>query len=461
VTRETLTTATAETRRIGRLRRTTELGLIVLAVVITGGAYTLSALGRTATLPANIGPFLAIVFGLLIVAHVAVRRLAPAADPVLLAVAALLNGLGYVVIARLDQSLASKQAMWTAVGVAAFLATLFLVRRVSDLQRYRYTLGLVGIALLLIPLLPGVGRSVNGARIWVYLGPLSFQPGELAKIALVVFFAAYLVEKRELLGMATWPKMRPILPDPKHLAPILIAWGVSLLVLTAENDLGQSLLLFTLFLIMLWIATQRASYLGVGLALFAAGTYFAYHSITHVKSRIVDWLNPWQPIAVKGGTSVKGYQIVQGAFALSAGGVAGTGLGLGTPKLIPEVQNDFIFAAIGEELGLLGATIVIIAYLAMIGAGLRVAARSRTPFDKLLAAGLTALLGIQSFIILAGVTRLLPLTGVALPFVSYGGSALVSSYILLAVLLRVSDETNRRLDADAVREQLQQEPAPA
>jgi peptidoglycan glycosyltransferase len=327
--------------------------------------------------------------------------------------------------------------------------------RLADFVQY------VGIVLLLIPLLPGVGRSVNGARIWVYLGPLSFQPGELAKIALVVFFAAYLVEKRELLGMATWPKMRPILPDPKHLAPILIAWGVSLLVLTAENDLGQSLLLFTLFLIMLWIATQRASYLGVGLALFAAGTYFAYHSITHVKSRIVDWLNPWQPIAVKGGTSVKGYQIVQGAFALSAGGVAGTGLGLGTPKLIPEVQNDFIFAAIGEELGLLGATIVIIAYLAMIGAGLRVAARSRTPFDKLLAAGLTALLGIQSFIILAGVTRLLPLTGVALPFVSYGGSALVSSYILLAVLLRVSDETNRRLDADAVREQLQQEPAPA
>lgn len=459
MSRDALTTAAAETRRVARMRRTTELGLIVLGVVITGGAYTLSALGRTATLPADIGPFLAAVFGLIVVAHIAVRKLAPAADPVLLAIAALLNGLGYVMIARLDQSLASKQAMWTAVGVVAFVVTLFVVRRVSDLQRYRYTLGLVGIALLLVPLLPGIGRSVNGARIWIYLGPLSFQPGELAKIALVVFFAAYLVEKRELLGMATWPKVRPVLPDPKHLAPILIAWGVSLLVLTAENDLGQSLLLFALFLIMLWIATQRSSYLGVGLALFAAGTYFAYHSMAHVKSRIADWLNPWVPI--HGGTTVKGYQIVQGAFALSAGGVAGTGLGLGTPKLIPEVQNDFIFAAIGEELGLLGATIVLIAYITMIGAGLRVAARSRSPFDKLLAAGLTALLGIQSFIILAGVTRLLPLTGVALPFVSYGGSALVSSYILLAVLLRVSDETNRRLDADAVRAQLQQEPVPA
>jgi peptidoglycan glycosyltransferase len=319
-----------------------------------------------------------------------------------------------------------------------------VVRRVRDLQRYRYTLGLGAVALLMLPLVPGIGTTIQGARVWIHLGPLSIQPGEFAKIALVVFFAAYLIEKRELLGMATWPKARPLLPDPKHLGPILIAWGVCLAVLFAQRDLGQSLILFTLFVVVLWIATERAGYLAVGGILLAAGATFAYRSMGHVRDRVTDWINPWQLIRLSdGSTAVKGYQIVQGAFAMAAGGVTGTGLGLGKPENIPVVYNDFIFAAFGEELGLLGVTVLLIAYLMIVGAGLRIAVRADDPFEKLMAAGLTALLGFQTFLILAGVTRLMPLTGVALPFVSYGGSALVASYILLAILIRISDENNR------------------
>ncbi|HVX18774.1 MAG TPA: FtsW/RodA/SpoVE family cell cycle protein [Acidimicrobiales bacterium] len=424
---------------MGRLRRRTELGLIILSGLITGGAYVLASLGRTATLPANIGPFLAVVFALIVLAHIAVRRLAHDADPILLPVAGLLNGLGYVMISRLNHKLAVQQATWTAVAIAAFVATLVLVPRVRDLQRYRYTLGALAMVLLILPLVPGIGETIQGARVWIHLGPLSFQPGEFAKIALVVFFAGYLVEKRELLGMATWPRARPLLPDPKHLGPVLIAWLVCLGVLFVQRDLGQSLILFTLFIAILWISTERAGYLAVGVVLLTAGAALAYRSMGHVRERVTDWLNPWTMITLAdGSTTVKGYQIVQGAFAMAAGGVAGTGLGLGKPQNIPVVYNDFIFAAFGEELGLLGVTVLIVAYLMIIGAGLRIATRAHDPFEKLMAAGLTLLLGFQTFLILAGVTRLLPLTGVALPFVSYGGSALVASYVLLALLIRIS-----------------------
>lgn len=444
---------------MGSLRRRTELGLIILSGIITGGAYVLASLGRTATLPANIGPFLAVVFGLIVIAHIAVRRFAPQADGLLLPVAGLLNGLGYVMISRLNHKLAVQQATWTAVGIGAFVLTLLLIPRVRDLQRYRYTLGFIAIGLLMLPLVPGIGTTIQGARVWIHLGPLSIQPGEFAKIALIVFFAAYLVEKRELLGMATWPKARPLLPDPKHLGPILIAWLVCLAVLFAQRDLGQSLILFTLFIVILWIGTERAGYLGVGAVLLAAGAAFAYKSMGHVRERVSDWINPWRMIKLPNGeTAVKGYQIVQGAFAMAAGGVTGTGLGLGKPENIPVVYNDFIFAAFGEELGLLGVTILLIAYLMLVGAGLRIAVRVRDPFEKLLASGLTALLGFQTFLILAGVTRLMPLTGVALPFVSYGGSAMVSSYILLALLIRISDEhTRERVRAERIAERAQPE----
>lgn len=424
---------------IGKLRRRTELGLILIGAIITASAYALASLGRTASLPANIGPFLGAIVGLILVAHIGVRRLAPLADGMLVPLAGLLNGLGYVMIARLDSELAGLQAIWSAIGVAAFLATLVIVRRVSDLERYRYTLLLVGIVLLMTPLSP-LGREVNGARVWISVGSMSFQPGEIAKLCLVIFVSSYLVTNRELLGMATWPKFRPVLPHPKYLGPMLVAIGLALAMLVVQNDFGQSLVLITLFIVMLWVGTGRAGYLVVGFGVFAAGALIAVRHVAHVRQRFDVWLHPWATYDKVGG----GYQVAQGAYALAWGGLAGTGLGLGSPGLVPEAQNDFIFAVFGEELGLLGTTIILVAYLMIIGAGLRIAARAEDGFAKLLAAGLTTLLGFQTFIIIGGVTRVLPLTGVALPFVSYGGSSLVASYILLALLVRVSDESTRR-----------------
>jgi cell division protein FtsW (lipid II flippase) len=419
------------------------MGLIVVAVLITAGAYALAGLGRDAQIPANIGPFLGIVLALFIAAHIAMRRLAPNADGILLPLAALLNGIGYVFIVRLDEAqdeggrLAGLQSVWTAVAIGAFIATLVVVRRTRDLERYRYTFAAVGLFLLVLPLFPVIGRTINGSRIWVSIGPVNFQPGEAAKIVLAIFFAGYLVERRELLALSTF-RLGPLhLPDPKYLGPIGLAWGVSLVVMTLEKDLGSSLLFFFLFVIVLWVATGRTTYLTVGTSLFALGALFAYSQFNHVRQRVSVWLDPW-PLAKD-----EGFQVVESAFALADGGIAGTGIGLGTPTRIPEVETDFIFVAIGEELGLLGATAVLCAFVLMVGAGLRIALRADSPFDTLLATGLTTLLGIQAFIIIGGVTRVLPLTGVTLPFVSYGGSSLVLNYVLLALLLRISDNSVR------------------
>ena len=423
------------------VRRRTELGLILLAFVITGAVYTLASLGRTADIPADIGPFLGIVFALLAVAHLATRRLAPDADPILLPMAALLNGIGYVFIARLDEGLAGLQALWTAVGIGAYVLTLFLVRRTRTLERYRYSLMLLGLALLLMPLVPGVGQTIRGAKIWVSIGALNFQPGEFAKIVLAVFFAAYLVDKREVLRVGARRLGRLHLPDLRTLGPVLLAWITSLVVMGAERDLGTSLLFFALFVVMLWVATDRATYLVLGAGLFAGGAWFAWKTFDHVQTRVEVWLDPWQDV------SGKGYQTVQATFALAWGGVVGTGIGLGNPDRIPIAPTDFIFAAIGEELGLLGAAAVLIAFLLMVGSGLRIAQRAETPFDTLLAVGLTTIIGIQSFIIIGGVIRLVPLTGITLPFVSYGGSSLVANYVMLALLLRISDNEAPRIQA--------------
>jgi peptidoglycan glycosyltransferase len=426
------------------VRRNTELGLILLGTLVTVGAYLLASLARDATIPANIGPFLGVVLGLQLAAHFAIRKLAPEADGTLIPIAGLLNGIGYVFIVRIDeaknhpQGLAGLQSAWAVVGIIAFIGTLLLVRRVRDLERYRWTIGGLGIVILLLPLVPGIGRQINGARIWVGIGPASFQPGEFAKILLALFFASYLVEKRELLAVSHF-RLGPIaLPDLKHLGPVLLAWGVSLVVMISEKDLGSSMLFFALFVALLWVATERASYLLVGVVLFAGGAILANHEFTHVQDRVAIWLDPWED------PKDDGFQIVESQFAFAAGGVSGTGINLGSPTRIPYAETDFIFAAIGEELGLVGATAILIAYLLMIGAGLRTALRTTVPFERLLATGLTVLLGVQSFIIIAGVTRVLPLTGVTLPFVSYGGSSLIANYVLLALLLRISDDTAQR-----------------
>ncbi len=416
--------------------RTVELGLLVLASLITVAAYGLTSLGRAATLPANIVPFLGIVVTLLLAAHVVVRRFASAADGLLVPLAAFLNGLGYVVIARLDPGLADSQSAWTFIGLAAFTLTLALFKDVRPLERYRYTLALVGVVLLLLPLIPGLGVNINGARIWLRIGPFSIQPGEFAKIVLAAFLAGYLVEKRELLTAAT-RRLGPLnLPDLKHFGPLALAWGVALIVMVAERDLGSSLLFFTLFLVMVYAATGRTAYVLSGLSLFAAGSFGAHRYFTHVQRRVDIWIDPFaEP---KG----DGFQIVEAAFALADGGITGTGLGLGTPGKIPFASTDMIFAAVGEELGLLGGTAILAAFLLFVGAGFRVAFQAKSTFEKLLAAGLTALMGFQAFVIIGGVLRVLPLTGVTLPFVSYGGSSLISNYIALALLVRISHRSN-------------------
>ncbi len=420
-------------------RRSTELGLVVMAGAITAAAYTVASLGKNAEIPPIILPFLGVTLGLLVLASIATRILARGADPTLLPLAALLHGIGYVMITRLDDRLAGLQTTWTFIAIAAYVIVLFVVQRTTDHAHQTWTFFAIGAGLLLLPLVPGVGRSFGGARIWVSIGPINFQPGEFAKICLALFFAGYLAERRELIAANTW-KVGPLrLPEPRHLLPIALAWAFSVVVMVGLKDLGASLLFFALFVVMLWVATERTSFLVIGTVLFAGAAYVAWRTFGNVQTRVAIWLDPWPQY------EGRGYQIVQAMFALSNGGVDGTGLGLGSPNKIPEVKNDFIFAAIGEELGLVGATAVLIAFMLIIGAGLRIATRAERPFEKILATGLTTIIGLQAFIIIGGVIRVVPLTGITLPFVSYGGSSLLANYILLALLMRISDSSARRL----------------
>ena len=383
-------------------------------------------------------PFLGIVLGLLVTAHVATRRLAPGADGLLLPLAALLNGIGYVFIARLDEaaqdagSLAGLQAVWTALGVGAYIATLLVVRRARDLPlRYTFLRWSAASGCCCCRSCRSSARPINGARIWVELGPVGFQPGEFAKIALAIFFAGYLVDNRELLGLSAF-------------APEVPRAGAARLGRVARGDVlpeGPRLVAAVLRPVRgAAVGGHRPRRLprSSAAACSRAAPRSPTRSFDHVQDRVDDLAQP------VGGTDGAGFQVVQSWFALAWGGVGGTGLGLGNPDRIPVVETDFIFAAIGEELGLLGTTAIIISFLLMIGAGLRIALRADEPFEKLLATGLTTLLGLQAFIIIGGVTRLLPLTGVTLPFVSYGGSSLLGNYVLLALLVRISDDGARR-----------------
>jgi cell division protein FtsW (lipid II flippase) len=442
-------TSSDPTAALAAQRRWSELTLGLFAFVVIGAAYALVALADRPDLPPILIPLSGFVLGLFVVCHVAVRLLAPRADPTLLPVAVLLCGLGYVIIARLDrdavrvrdQHLATAQARWMVIGVAAFVGTLWLVRRTRDLERYRYTMMAAGVGLLLLPLVPGIGRTINGARLWVRLGPLNFQPAELAKILLVIFMAAFLAERRELIATSTRVLGPFRIPDIKHFGPLLVAWGVSLVIMVAQKDLGSSLLFFAVFAVLIYVATGRAIYLVLALLLFAGGSVAAYQVFGHVQERVTTWLNPWDDALGDG------YQLVEASFSYGWGGLAGTGLGMGTPTRVPNVATDFIFTAVAEELGLLGSTAVLCAFLLLVGSGLRIAARAVHPFHTLLATGLTAILGIQTVIILGGVTRVIPLTGIALPFFSYGGSSLLGSFVILALLLRISDETEERIAA--------------
>ena len=413
-----------------RRRRTTEAQLVIAVTVVVAALYTLAPDDDVSK---SLAPLLLGIIVLIAIAHLAVRKLAPAADPTLLPIAALLHGIGYVMITRLNDGLAARQTLWSVLAIGAFVTTLLVIPRVTGLLRRQWWLLGTTLALLMSPFASGIGVTSGGARIWISVGPINFQPGEFAKVLLAVFFASYLADRRMLLRERSW-KVGPLrLPQPADLFPIAFGWGIAVLIMVGQRDLGSSLLFFTLFIVMLWTATERLTSLLVGLLLFAGAAYLAWKMFGHVQTRVDIWLNPWSD------EYGKGYQLVQALYGLGDGGLVGTGLGRGSPNLVPEAQNDFIFAAIGEELGLVGASAMLASYVFIIRAGLQIASRTTREVEKLLAVGLTTTIGMQAFIIIGGVIKVVPLTGITLPFVSYGGSSLLANYMLLALLIRVSD----------------------
>ena len=428
---------------VHRRRRGAELFLLVLALAVGVGAYAAVGLGVESTVPADIVGYGGWLAGLIVGAHVVVRFVAPYADPVLLPVVAALNGLGLAVIRRLDladgSTFARQQLTWMTVGVVLFALTMIVLRDHRMLSRFTYTAGLAAILLLLSPLVPGLGYRVNGAQIWVRLGPFGLQPGEVAKVLLVVAFAGYLVQHRDALALAGRRVLFVDLPRGRDLGPILAMWLVSLGVLVFQRDLGSSLLFFGLFLVMLYVATERPGWLVVGGALFFGGAAVAYEFLGHVQNRVDIWLDPMKYYDQTPGSG----QLVEGLFGMAWGGLIGRGLGEGSPQRVPYAESDFIMSSIGEELGLTGVLAVIVLYGLIVERALRAAVISRDGFGKLMATGLAGVFALQVFVVVGGVTRLIPLTGLTTPFLSYGGSSLVANWVIVALLLRISDQARR------------------
>jgi cell division protein FtsW (lipid II flippase) len=425
-------------------RRRTELGLLLFGSLLIVALYVIAELGTKSKIPADLGPFLGIVLALAIGAHMANRWLIPNANPVILPLAALLNGIGYVVIARWNPPYARSQAGWIALGLCLYVGTLLVVRYSRDLERYRYLLLLVAGVLLVAPLL---FSPINGARLWVHVGGFEFQPIEFSKLLLCIFFASYFAENKEMLSIPTAQIGNRLVLDPRPLVPILVAWGAAMLVIGLEGDIGFAALLFTLFIALLWITTGRLGYLVFGAVLFAVGAYITARYFGQVHTRIDAWLDPWQTAT---NLNPKGAQLRLGWFGFGTGGVGGTGLGFDKAAgTIPFLTTDMIFAAIGTEMGLVGAVAVVMAYILLVGTGFRVAQTARSDFSRLMATGFTLILGFQAFFIMAGVVRLLPFTGITLPFVAYGGSSLLANYVLIALLLRISDEGAQMQEAMA------------
>ena len=431
---------------VPRKRRGAEFFLTILAVLIGIGAYCAVGLGTEGTIPAGVAKLGGALIVFAVIAHLVVRRVAPYADPVLLPLVICLNGLGLAMIYRLDlgriqfdpdrQQFANSQLIWTVIGIAAFAGVLFAVRDHRRLQTLTYTFGFAAIVLLILPLLPVIGRTINGARIWINLGPFSFQPGEAAKICLAIFFAGYLVVKRDALALAGRRFAGVDLPRGRDLGPILAGWLVSVGILVFQRDLGSSLLFFGLFVVMLYVATERPGWLIVGGALFAAGAWFGYAAFAHVQVRFQAWLDPFADPDRNG-------QIINGLFGLAHGGILGRGWGQGSPQLTPYSFSDFIGASMGEELGLTGLMAILLIYGLIVERGLRIALTCRDAFGKLLAAGLAFSFALQVFVVIGGVTRLIPLTGLTTPFMAQGGSSVVMNWAIIALLLRISDQTRR------------------
>ncbi|GGS87232.1 cell division protein FtsW [Planobispora rosea] len=445
----TVSTPSAEPVALPAKRRMAQLVMLAFAVLIVMAAYAAVGLGIDGKIPSGMLTYGLGLGGFMLAAYLVLARFAPWADPLILPLVTLINGLGLVMIYRLEVGAggeggasATNQLLWTAVGVVVFAVTLIVLRDHRALQRLTYTAGALGLLLLISPLIPFIGQEINGARIWIGAGGFTLQPAELAKLALIIFFAGYLVAKRDVLALAGRRLLFIDLPRARDLGPILITWGLSLGVLILQKDLGSSLLIFGTFIAMLYIATQRTSWVLIGILLFAGGTIVASSIFSHVAARVEVFLNPEDPALYYrelGGSA----QLLEGLFGMSQGGVLGTGLGQGHPGLIPLAFSDFIFAAIGEELGLTGLMALLMIYGLLVERGLRTALAARDPFSKLLAGGLSFILAWQVFIIVGGVTNLIPLTGLVTPFMSQGGSALLANWILIALLVRMSDAARK------------------
>jgi cell division protein FtsW (lipid II flippase) len=390
----------------------------------------------------------AIFLGLCFAGHVFLRVTLPYADPYIFPLVAVLACFGLVVIYRIDDTLAREQAQWFVVGLALFAATILVVRDLRVLERYRYTIAAAGIVLLFLPRVPGIGQPVNGAYLGVKIGPLTFQPAEFSKIAIIIFLAAYLRDTRQVLVQGSRRIVGITIPPLKHFGPLLVVWGSAMLMLVFIRDLGSSLMYFGGFLAVLYVATNRLSFVTIGMTLFALGAWFMASTVSHVQDRVDIWLDPFNPAYLDrpvGGS----YQIAQGLFAQADGGLFGTGLGASLlqgpngENLIPAPATDLIYAIITNELGLVGACGLILVYMLLAERGFRTAMIASDSFSKLLAAGLSAVFALQVFVIIGGVTRVIPLTGVTLPFVSYGGSSILANFVLVALLLLVSDRARR------------------
>jgi len=427
--------------------RNRELAYLIVVGALTGLGFASVYIARQSQVSWGSLSYAALFVGLYLVAHVIARVAVPNADPYLLPMAGLLTAVGITEIYRLGPSDAFKQGLWIIVAVAVFAgAVLGLRRDYRVLEQYKYLFGVGAILLLFLPRVPGLGLTVNGARLWVHAGPFQFQPGELAKIFLIVFLAAYLREKREVLAQGR----------PKDLGPLLLIWGGAMLVLATTNDLGSAFLYYGIFLAMLYIATARLSYVVVGVFLFLAGGAFAESKIAHVHERVVIWLQPWTTTKVYcplTGTMAlrqdcQSYQLVKSLYSIGSGGFGGAGLGKGTfttatgQQLIPYVNTDFIYSALAQELGLIGASALLLVFMLFVARGMKIALQAEDGFSKLLAAGLTFGFALQTFIIVGGVLRLIPVTGITLPFVSYGGSSVVANFLVLAGLMLVSNRAN-------------------
>jgi cell division protein FtsW (lipid II flippase) len=425
--------------------RNLELALLTFACVINVMAIFLVQLGAIGHIDSGIVPLgaglVVLVFGM----HIAMRIVATNADPFILPIITVLNGLGIAMIYRLDlakgltgwESAGIRQIVWTAIAITLAIVVIVVIRNYRVLQRYRFTAMVAGIALLLLPMLPFIGLTRFGARIWIHLGPLTFQPGELAKIALAIFFAGYLVTARDSLSLVG-PRFLGIrLPRARDLGPILIVFVASMAVLVFQRDLGTSLLYFGLFLVMIYVATGRSSWIILGVGMFLIGAFLASRVLSYVGTRIDSWLDAFnQKIYDANGGS---YQLVQGLFGLSNGGLIGTGLGQGRPQIVPLAESDYIIASLGEELGLVGIFAILALYLLFVSRGFRIGFAGQDDFGRLLAVGLSFVIALQVFIVIGGVTRVIPLTGLTTPFLAAGGSSLVANWIIAALLLRLSD----------------------